>query len=311
MYRDEEVTESNVLAKIKRERKLVFDQSDLETTKHMRIDKSVGCGEKDGGYADLLVMIVSAVSNFENRQAIRETWAKFAKERGAYVYFLIGSTDERTVQQRVESEDALNHDILQGEFFDSYHNLTLKTMAMMNWVGKRCSKIRYVMKVDDDMMVNMQYVTDFSEVNPNFHKVIIGRLAKNWSPHRDKKNKWYLPYSAFSGQTFPNFVTGPAYFFTGDAAQILYDTSVSNPSPFYLEDVYMTGVVAEKAGIKRFNHALILNTHQAVTSCIFPKMMTSHMHSPSEIRRIWHDVYHVRCLKNKKQNIKKRTIKSA
>lgn len=120
----------------------------------------------------------------------------------------------------------------------------------MRWVSDRCSKIRYVLKVDDDMMLNMQHIADFAEINPNFHRVIIGKLAKKWKPHRDVRNKWYVPPDAFNGTFFPNFVTGPAYFFTGDAALPLYDTAVNDRAPLYLEDVYMTGIVAEKAGIK-------------------------------------------------------------
>ena len=167
---------------------------------------------------------------------------------------------------------------------------------MMRWVSQRCSKIRYVLKVDDDMMLNMQHIADFAEINPNFHRVIIGKLAKKWKPHRDTRNKWYVPMEAFNGTFFPNFVTGPAYFFTGDAAQSLYNTAINDRAPLYLEDVYMTGIVAEKAGIKRFNHAFIRNVHLKVDPCTYPKMMTSHKHKPNEIRLLWKQVYYRKCV---------------
>ncbi len=231
--------------------KLVFSPADLDETRALRIDKAEGCGEASGAYADLLVIVNSAVGNFDARAAIRETWGRFAVERGAYFYLLIGSTDDPALQDRVEAEDARHGDLLQGRFYDSYHNLTLKTMSMMRWVADRCSAIRYVLKVDDDMMLNMQHIADFAEINPNFHRVIIGKLAKRWRPHREPTNKWYVPVAAFNGSYFPNFVTGPAYFFTGDAARPLYETAVADRTgPLYLEDVYMTGIVAERAGIK-------------------------------------------------------------
>ena len=284
---------------VKREPKLIFDSSDLLETKFMKIDQSEHCGEENGGYADLLVVVNSAVNNFEARAAIRETWGKFAVERGAYFYFFLGSTDDATVQAKVEAENNVYNDILQGTFYDSYHNLTLKTISMMYWVANHCSNIRYVLKVDDDMMLNMQHICDFSEINPNFHKVIIGKLARKWKPHRDPRNKWYVPFKAYTGKYFPNFVTGPAYFFTGDAARPLYETSVNETMmPLYLEDVYMTGIVADKASIRRFNHALMRNVHiPNLNSCTFSKIMTSHRYTPVQIRQLWTLVYTQKCIR--------------
>jgi len=96
-----------------------------------------------------------------------------------------------------------------------------------------------------------------------------GKLAKKWKPHRDPRNKWYVPMFAFNGTVYPNFATGPAYILTGDAAKKLYDTSISL-TPIYLEDVYMTGIVAEKAGVRRLNHALMRNVNvKNINACVF------------------------------------------
>lgn len=244
---------ANVLPKsaTPRRPKLVFTPADLEETKRLRIDKTEGCGEASGAYADLLVIVNSAVGNFAARSAIRDTWGRFAVERGAYFYLLVGSTDNPTIQEQIEAEDLAYGDLLQGRFYDSYHNLTLKTLSMMRWVAERCSAIRYVLKVDDDMMLNMQHITDFAEINPNLHRAIIGKLAKRWRPHRETTNKWYVPVAAYNGTVFPPFVTGPAYFFTGDAAKPLLEAATNDRTgPLYLEDVYVTGIAAEKAGIK-------------------------------------------------------------
>ncbi|CAG2120226.1 unnamed protein product, partial [Medioppia subpectinata] len=163
-------------------------------------------------------------------------------------------------------------------------------ISMMKWLTDRCSKVKYVLKVDDDMFVNMQHITDFSETR-NFNKCIIGKLAKKWKPHRNTNNKWYVPSRAFNGTTFPTFATGPAYMISGDAAQPLYETSIKE-RPMYLEDVYMTGIVAEKAGIRRLNHAMFRNTHiKNIDECVFRRVMTSHKHTPQDIRRLWALVY--------------------
>ncbi|XP_054152681.1 acetylgalactosaminyl-O-glycosyl-glycoprotein beta-1,3-N-acetylglucosaminyltransferase-like [Oppia nitens] len=270
--------------------KLVFDSKDLSTTEHMLIDKPLGCDDDMGASLDLLVIVNSAVDHWEAREAIRDTWGKFAIERGAYLLFLVGSSLSPVVQHRVLMEDERTSDLLQGQYIDNYFNLTLKTISMMHWLSTRCSRVKYVLKVDDDMFVNMQHITDFTETR-NFNKCIIGKLAKNWKPHRNTNNKWYVPPEAFNGTVFPTFATGPAYMMSGDAVKPLYETSLRERA-MYLEDVYMTGIVAEKAGIRRLNHAMFRNTHVLnLDECLFKRLMTSHKHSPEEIRRLWQLVY--------------------
>jgi hypothetical protein len=77
---------------------------------------------------------------------------------------------------------------------------------------------------------------------------------------------------------------------SGDAAKPLYETSIKL-TPMYLEDVYMTGIVAEKASIRRLNHALMKNVNVRVDACTFRKIMTSHKHKPQDIIKLWDLVY--------------------
>lgn len=78
--------------------------------------------------------------------------------------------------------------------------------------------------------------------------------------------------------------------FTGDATQQLLETSLKL-TPIYLEDVYMTGIVAEKANVRRLNHALMKNVRLRVDNCTFKRFITSHKHTPQEIESLWHQVY--------------------
>jgi hypothetical protein len=154
--------------------KLVFDSEDLKTTESMKIDKPNACDTDLGASLDLLVIVMSAVDHSEARNAIRKTWGKFAVERGAYLLFLIGNTVNEELQHKIEAEDTQFEDILQGRYIDNYFNLTLKTISMMKWISEKCNKVKYVLKVDDDMFINMQHITDFSETR-TFSKVIIGK----------------------------------------------------------------------------------------------------------------------------------------
>jgi len=281
-------------------RKITFSPQDLETTKEFVINKPNFCDEDRGATNDLLVVVNSAVTHFEERDAIRQTWGQFAVERGSLLLFLIGSPDPSSsdsdlIQERVFREEQSHGDLLQGSFVENYYNLTLKTISLLRWVNSTCDQIKYILKVDDDMFVNMQMVVDFCETR-TFNKAVIGKLARRWKPHRNPLSKWYVPVTAFNGSVYPNFATGPSYMLSGDAVGPLIDTALSL-TPIYLEDVYVTGIVAEKAGVRRLNHALIRNVRLRVDACSFKRFMTSHRHTPKEIISLWKLVYDAEALK--------------
>ena len=57
-------------------------------------------------------------------------------------------------------------DLIVAESQDTYNNLTLKTMAIMEWVSTYCNKAGYVLKTDDDMFINVPNLFHFiDEIN--------------------------------------------------------------------------------------------------------------------------------------------------
>lgn len=271
--------------------KTTYDEDELATIGRFIIDKPNYCDTDNGANLDLIVFVNSAVGNFEARQAIRQTWGKFTLERGALLLFVVGRSDNLTLMDKIFQENRENSDILQGSFIDSYYNLTLKTMSMMKWVSDNCDRVKFVLKVDDDMFMNMQILVDFTETRI-FSKSIIGHIAKKWKPHRDLRSKWFVPESVYNRTFYPNFATGPCYLISGDAVTPLIQTALKKEvKPFYLEDVFMTGVIAEAANIRRLNYSLMKNVRVKVTPCNFKRFMTSHKHQPQEIIDLWNLVY--------------------
>ncbi|KAI1286902.1 Beta-1,3-galactosyltransferase 2 [Halotydeus destructor] len=270
-------------------RKISFTKDEIETTESFAIDKPSFCGPDKGSAMDLMVVVTSAVTHFQARQAIRDTWGALAVTNGSRLLFLLGSTVNETVQHHAAREEFQYKDVLQGHFIDHYSNLTLKTISLMRWITSTCHRVKFGLKVDDDMFVNMEKLLDYSKTH-TFNKTIIGNLAHKWKPIRSRANKWYLPESAFGGAIYPDFTAGPAYLFTGDAAKPLLETSLSL-TPIYLEDVYMTGIVAEKAQVRRINHDLITNYHLDVDACTFDTFITSHQHTPQDIVQLWKAVH--------------------
>ena len=279
------------LVMIKPSPKYTHSETELNLTRRFLIDKKGFCSKEHGYGLDLLVMVITSPANFEARNAIRQTWGGFAVERGSKLLFVVGRSPLAEINERLRLEDAQYEDILQGQFQDAYYNLTLKSLAIVNWVADNCEKAKYVLKIDDDMFVNMQLLVDFAETR-EFKNVIIGKIAKKWLPHRDANSKWYVPASAYAGQVYPNFATGPAYLIHRDAIPNLARVIRSNATKVIkLEDVFLAGIVAEKAGVRRLNYSLFKNAYFEVNKCNFMRFITSHQHSPKEIIRLWQLVY--------------------
>lgn len=87
---------------------------------------------------DFMVLIPSAPDHFDLRQRIRLTWAAApTKFRRRQAYFFIGLTDDGELQNKVFRENSVWKDIIQPDFYDSFMNLTHKTLSMLYWVHYR------------------------------------------------------------------------------------------------------------------------------------------------------------------------------
>ena len=101
----------------------------------------------------LLVAVFSAPGNTLARATIRRTWGKKMMEySGVKLVFMLGQDSVHQKALLLEAED--NHDMIIEDFHDTYLNLTLKTTFLLKWVTARCSRVKYVFKVDDDVFVN-------------------------------------------------------------------------------------------------------------------------------------------------------------
>lgn len=114
----------------------------------------------------VLIAIKSAIPHFERRQAIRETWGR--EQDGILTIFLLGIGSDEELQDRINEEDDLYHDIVQSDFLDNYYNNTLKTMSGFKWVFNFCLNTRYVLFSDDDMYISVKNLLTFLKNPSNY-----------------------------------------------------------------------------------------------------------------------------------------------
>ncbi|CRK96359.1 CLUMA_CG009776, isoform A [Clunio marinus] len=232
------------------------------------------------------------------------------------VVFLLGvPTNERSfdeLQYQINYEHELYGDIIQENFLDSYNNLTIKTVLMLKWANINCvEKVKYIMKCDDDTFVNVPNLIHVllggtvpvynATVSVNDKLSINARSARNRlsegknlllgfkfcsaKPVRDVRSKWYAPNYSFNGEIYPDYLSGTAYLMNFETAKKLYKGSLSTPM-FHLEDVYLTGFVANRLKIKRQPHPLF-SFVSIKDRCSLRGMITQHKMTPMTVEEAY------------------------
>lgn len=240
-----------------------------------------------GAKLQLVVLITSAPSHSQARAAVRLTWGHYAKRKDIAMAFVLG-TPPASLRPAVEAEDALYGDIIIGRSMDSYSNLTLKTLSMLEWVDTYCPRAPRLLKTDDDMFINIPKLLSFAAMpfRVNATKTIWGKVVKKSLPKRTTKSKYFVSPAQFPGKVFPDFTTGPAYLMTADCVRGLLAAAPAEPY-LRLEDVFITGVLALKLGITRKHAPEFYNKKVAPHPCTIQRGLAIHMVRYHEQFDLW------------------------
>ncbi|XP_059155301.1 beta-1,3-galactosyltransferase 1-like [Physella acuta] len=257
-----------------------------------------------GRKIELLIGVPTRTNSFDARQSIRESWGQYAKEPpyNAVVLFFLGSQKNPTEQEKVDAEAIKYGDIVQEDFEDTYRNLSIKTVALMKWVSLYCPDSTFTLKADDDMYINMpRLLAKLQQQHERGPVFILGALHHNTFPFRDQNNKWGVTKEEYPGKIYPNYVSGTAYAMTTSAAMRLYIESLY-VKILFLEDVYLTGLVADQAGVPRVADDDFSWAKYEPDGCKFRDKISGHKNSPEEIRKIHKELYdpNLRCIESKK-----------
>lgn len=204
----------------------------------------------------LLVAALSAPENFEMRQAIRETYGtvkEYRRKSIRLVFFLGAELNESTnyLSPSIEKESKQYHDVIKGNFIDHYKNLTYKTVMALYWANNYCRTARYIIKVDDDVIVNIyklvNFLVELEGNNLNMVGFLYCNLIRGAYPERSKSSKFSVSYEEYSYYFYPPYCAGPGYLFSKDVSYALYHTSQQVPFCQF-EDVFI-GFCANEAAI--------------------------------------------------------------
>lgn len=246
-----------------------------------------------------VVIICSSVPNVKSREAIRSTWARDSWTADhSRVYFLLGRSSNDSLNEAIVQESEKHGDIIQQDFSDTYNNLTIKSVMLLKWILHSNLSPRYIMKTDDDMFVHLPNLFKVLREKGK-QKLLLGCLIKGASPIKDRTSKWFVPDVIFSEHTYPPYLSGTGYVMSYDVVPVLYSTALDTPF-FYLEDVFITGICARRAGLKPENNNGFNFSKRKNDTCVFRSIVTAHKMSPKELHGVWNALHHPSSIKCKK-----------
>jgi hypothetical protein len=145
---------------------------------------------------------------------------------------------------RLEAE--AHKDILMIDTIDTYQNLFFKHLTVVNWVVENCAQAAYVVKLDDDVFVNIKklgkhLITKFGDkpVDSQFVYCNVNEMAL---PMRSNDSKWYVDYDTYGFDYYPKYCEGFSYITNVATLKLMHSQSKIIPR-FWIDDVYFTGLL--------------------------------------------------------------------
>lgn len=246
----------------------------------------------------LMIYIHSGPKHSERRRTIRKTWAALdiLKKYRARIIFITGEITDANVQVSLETESELFKDIVQANFTDTYRNLTYKAIAGLRWVSEKCPSAVYVLKTDDDIVVDIHrivrlmrtYISDKWGTN----NILAGHIWPHMDVDRNTSSKWYTSDEDFPDRFYLPYCSGSAYIMSFDVVKNFYLKSLETPF-FWVDDYYVTGMLAIGANVTpiSLNDRYILVNNVDIMGALKKDVKTRlvFIHSPdaNTSRNVW------------------------
>lgn len=187
--------------------------------------------------------------------------------------FLLGMLNDDAKDRTHVSQEALLDesrrfgDILQGDFLDTYRNLTRKHLMGLQWATNNCKGVKYIMKMDDDIVVNIYGILEKLHSGVIEIDSLAGYGMRNMVPVREPANKWYASKMQYAGNIYPDFVSGWLYVASPEVADRLISYAESFRKYFWIDDVFVTGILRKDLNIKIQDIGEIYTTDYRYLEC--------------------------------------------
>ena len=236
---------------------------------------------------EIVIGMVTAPSQFIERATIRHTWCNrtaldLSRVRCIFFMGYQPSFNRSFLQEEAEMFD----DIIQFDLVDTYLNLTLLQLRGYNWTLNHCHQMKYYIRVDTDMYVNIPLILT-QVLSTSRSKFVYGYPFINGEPVRDSLHKNYLPTWLYPRTRFPPYLSGCICIWSRDIVElILSGSSVVHPI-HYVDDVYY-GQIFEYYHIPLTKDTKRIKVVQIpISSYLGYKVFAAHRYSPIDLVAIY------------------------
>nr|XP_013006633.1 acetylgalactosaminyl-O-glycosyl-glycoprotein beta-1,3-N-acetylglucosaminyltransferase isoform X2 [Cavia porcellus] len=249
----------------------------------------------------LLLAVKSSPENYERRELIRRTWGQERSYRGQQVrrLFLLGTPEPQVaarapqLAELVGLEAREHGDVLQWAFVDTFLNLTLKHVHLLDWLAARCPRVRFLLSCDDDVFVHTTNVLSFLEAQSPDGHLFTGQLMRGSVPIRDSWSKYFVPPQLFPGEVYPAYCSGGGFLLSSHTVQVLR-TAANHTPLFPIDDAYV-GMCLEQAhlepssheGIRVYGVQLPGAQKPSFDPCLYRELLVVHRFAPYEMLLMW------------------------
>ncbi|XP_057405152.1 beta-1,3-galactosyltransferase 9 [Balaenoptera acutorostrata] len=270
-------------------RKLNMEPLRSNLSKYYILSQSEVCKGKN---IFLLSLIFSSPGNGTRRDLIRKTWGNVTSVRGHPILtlFALGMPVLVTAQQEIDKESQKNNDIIEGIFLDSAENQTLKIITMTQWAVTFCPNAQFILKVDEEMFVNLPSLVDYLlNLKEHLEDIYVGRVIHQDTPNRDPNSQEFVPFSEYPEKYYPDYCSGEAFVMSQDVARMMY--VVFKEVPIMVPADVFVGICAKSIGLIPIHSSRFSGkSHIRYNRCCFKFIFTSSETTDAEMPLAWKEI---------------------
>lgn len=111
---------------------------------------------------------------------------------------------------------------------------------VLKWFAKHCPDVHYLIKMDDDVFMNVPEVFNYLKLNGHSDHSIIGWYRKPDRPRRG--GKWKITYEQMKEEHYPEYAFGPAVIYSNKFVRDAYHKSHTTRF-FWVDDIFVSGFI--------------------------------------------------------------------
>jgi hypothetical protein len=284
--------------KFKNRSRLFSSSNNFQPTEYL-INKQDVCNLENNQHNLIIFLINSHSNNFLKRKTMRDTWLRFNQFKASEFLnqneqerlslgmnrtsfnkmsikhiFLVGKGENTNMQLRLEKEADEFGDLIMIDLNENYTNIVQKHFGLVEWSIDYCSNVSYVIKLDDDVFVNIKLLLRNILTNEELssrEKFIYCNNIEHAKPIKDKESKWRVDDKLYPFDIYPPYCEGYAYITNIKTLREMRAQTEIIPK-FWIDDLFFTGILLCGLDVKRLSFktdGLLLKKHNSIETYFY------------------------------------------